>query len=359
MGSEPDDDKDVREQESQEGRKRIPSRKLSVRSWYSSKHLPGEGVRRGPSEGGCSGPKSEQRWRPRTRCAGDQTWRWVSRWVWTLTWETAAPRCLQSRETDELTTETSAERTIPRAQRVRGWGVTGRRHAEGAACESGLEGGGARRPGALDTGGRGHCFQRGEGSTRVIMKTEGSPAFHTWVSSGDLDKRAILVKCRGVKPEWSGFRREGGGETGAQTTSSRSRRCREMGVDWKGRESCVEMGGVTEMFMQREMVGLGGESWPQRGWWPQPSSAGGTRRPWTASRVFHPNHEGQEGAKGTRAGTEFSFYSFPSPQGERMNLDWELNRELQPKGCQDSESTTAFPFTCPNLQGHSNFQSHL
>ena len=29
----------------------------------------------------------------------------------------------------------------------------------------------------------------------------------------------------------------------------------------EGVESCVEMSGVTEMFMQREMVGLGGESW--------------------------------------------------------------------------------------------------
>lgn len=36
MGSEPDDDKDVREQESQEGRKRVPSRKLSVRSWIAA-----------------------------------------------------------------------------------------------------------------------------------------------------------------------------------------------------------------------------------------------------------------------------------------------------------------------------------
>ena len=44
---------------------------------------------------------------------------------------------------------------------------------------SGDGGRGSQAPGALDTRGRGHCFQRREGSTRVLMKTEGSPGSHT------------------------------------------------------------------------------------------------------------------------------------------------------------------------------------
>ena len=123
-------------------------------------NLPGGGVRRGPSEGGRSGPEPEQRRRPRTR--------------WLVTGCEGGCRGGSGRKPErrrhpdasragiELTTETSAERIVPRAQRVRGWGVTGRRRSEGAAWEVGMEGGGARRPGPWTPGEEGTVFKGGK-----------------------------------------------------------------------------------------------------------------------------------------------------------------------------------------------------
>lgn len=133
-------------------------------SWYSSRNTtPGEEWGRTSREVAL-GPGQSRGEEPRTV---GQAWRGGCRRKWTLTWRRRHPDTSQAQKTGRLTRRQVQREPSPALQRVRGWGVTGRGHAEGALAAGGLEGR-ARRPGALDTGGKRALLSKEEGSTRVI-----------------------------------------------------------------------------------------------------------------------------------------------------------------------------------------------
>lgn len=72
MGSEPDADKNARERERKRGRQREDPDQEALTEKLIQRQTPSRGgSEAGPSEGGRSGPKLEQKRRPRMRCAGE------------------------------------------------------------------------------------------------------------------------------------------------------------------------------------------------------------------------------------------------------------------------------------------------